>query len=224
MCRKEVKKIEKNKKFLDENLVNKLKEITKLFETNIELAIIKGENQEETEDIIQMSTEIAATSEKISVSVYEKDNVEILDKGIDLTKLPAVVILNENKEFSRIKYTAVPTGHELSSFILAMYNVSGPGQKLTDEILGRIKKLNKKINIKLGVVLNCTRCPDTVQSSQRIAVENKNIDVEIIDVFSHKDFKTKYDIINVPAMVINNSKLYFGQLSIEEVLEILEQQ
>ncbi len=112
-----MKKIEENKKFLDENLVNKLKEVTKLFETNIELAIIKGENQEETEDIIQMSTEIAETSEKISVRIYEKDDKEILDKGIDLTKLPAVVILNENREFSRIKYTTVPIRHELNSFI-----------------------------------------------------------------------------------------------------------
>lgn len=217
-----MKKIEN--KFLDEELINKLKEITKIFENNIELAVIKGENQEETEDIIQMSTEIASTSEKIFVKVYKKDDEEILTKGIDLNKLPAIVILNKDGEYSRIKYTTVPTGHELNSFILAMYNVAGPGQKVKDEILEKIKKIDKKLNIKLGIALDCTRCPDTVQSSQRIVVENKNIDVEIINVFSHKEFKLKYDIINVPAMVINDKKIYFGQLSLEEVLDILEQQ
>lgn len=216
------KENEVREQMLDENLKEQLREVTKVFQNKIELAVIKGEDLEETSDIIQMAQEIGSTNDKIQVKIYEKTDVQLKEKGIDLEKLPAIAILNDKGEFSRIKYTTVPTGHELNSFILAMYNVSGPGQKINDSLVERISKINKKLNIKIGISLNCTRCPETVQATQRIAVENPNIEVEIIDVFSHKDFKKKYDILSVPAMVINDKDLRFGKLSIEEVTDILE--
>ena len=207
---------------LDDELKSKLADITKIFEKKIELVVIKGEKSEETQDMIEMVQDIASTSEKISVKIFEKESLELKDKGINLEKLPAVVILDENGEFSRIKYTAVPTGQELNSFILAMYNVAGPGQKINESIIERIKKIDKKLDLKIGISLDCHRCAETVQSCQRIVVENKNISLEAIDVFSHKDFKIKYDLVNVPAIIINDSKMFFGQLSIEEVVDILE--
>lgn len=207
---------------LDENLKIKLADITKIFQEKIELVIIKGKDKEETKNIIEICEDITSTSEKIDIKIYEKNDEKIQKKEIDFEKLPAVLIFDKDKNFSRIKYTAVPTGQELNSFILAMYNVAGPGQKIDENILERVKKINKKINIKIGISLDCHRCAETVQSCQRVVVENKNLNLEVIDVFSHKDFKEKYDIINVPALVINNEKLFFGQLSIEEVVEILE--
>lgn len=216
------KENEVKEQMLDENLKEQLREVTKVFQNKIELAVIKGENLEETSEIIQMAEEIGSTNDKIQVKIYEKTDVQLREKGIDLEKLPAIAILNDKGEYSRIKYTTVPTGHELNSFILAMYNVSGPGQKINDSLVERISKIDKKLNIKIGISLNCTRCPETVQSTQRIAVENPNINVEVIDVFSHKEFKKKYDILSVPAMVINDKELRFGQLSLEEVLDILE--
>ena len=154
---------EERKEMLDENLKEQLREVTKVFQNKIELAVIKGEDLEETSDIIQMAKEIGSTNDKIQVKIYEKTDIELAQKGIDLEKLPAIAILNDKGEFSRIKYTTVPTGHELNSFILAMYNVSGPGQKISDSLIERISKIDKKLNIKIGISLNCTRCPETVQ-------------------------------------------------------------
>ena len=133
---------------LDDELKSKLADITKIFEKKIELVVIKGEESEETQDMIEMVQDIASTSEKIFVKIFEKESLELKDKGINLEKLPAVVILDENGEFSRIKYIAVPTGQELNSFILAMYNVAGPGQKINESIIERIKKIDKKLDLK----------------------------------------------------------------------------
>ena len=102
-----------------------------------------------------------------------------------------------------------------------MYNVAGPGQKLEKETLRKIFNLKEKLNIKIGISLNCTKCPETVQAAQRVAVENSNIDLEVIDVFTFKEFKEKYDIMSVPAMIINNENIYFGSKNINEVLEII---
>ncbi len=212
----------KNEKSLDESIMTQLKQVANLFENNIELAVIKSEDDEKNNSYINLMNEIGEASDKITVKVYDENSEELKEKNIEIKNLPAIVILNNKGEYSRISYSTLPMGHELNSFILAMYNVAGPGQKISEDLTEKIKKLDKKLNVKVGISLNCTRCPDTVQATQRIAAENKNVEIEVIDVFSHTDFKTKYGLLSVPAMVINDDILKFGQMNLEEMIEILE--
>lgn len=80
-------------------------------------------------------------------------------------------------------------------------------------------QIEKGVNLKIGVSLTCTKCPETVQSAQRIAVENPNVDIEVVDVFGFQDFKKKYDIMSVPAVVMNDKDLFFGQKDIPALLD-----
>src|SRR3712207_9214334 len=47
---------------------------------------------------------------------------------------------------------------------------------------------------------------ETVQSAQRIAIENPKVDIEVVDVFGFQDFKKKYDIMSVPAVVMRSEE------------------
>lgn len=211
---------EESSRFLDNNLREQLSEIVKRFINPIELVVLKDNNSKslEMEKIVQ---EIASISDNLKFSSYLKGENPTLEEQINIERFPTIVILDKDGVFSGVKYSTIPSGHELNSFILAMYNIAGPGQKLTDENLNKIRAIQKPINIKIGISLSCTKCPETVQSAQRIAFENKNIQVEIIDVFSFKDFKEKHEIMSVPAMVINDEKVYFGSKSIDEILNLL---
>lgn len=215
------KAVEKNTEFLDSSLKEQLSEIAKRFENNIELAVIKDSAWEKSFEIEAMVKEIASVSDKIKFSSYEKgENIELEQKA-NIERFPTIIILDKKGDFSGIKYSTLPSGHELNSFILAMYNIAGPGQKISDESLNKIAQLKKPVNIKIGVTLSCNNCPETVQSVQRIAAENKNIQVEIIDVLTFRDFKDKHEIMSVPAMVVNDRGIYFGRKNIDEVLGIL---
>lgn len=215
------KAVEKNTEFLDSSLKEQLSEIAKRFENNIELAVIKDSAWEKSFEIEAMVKEIASVSDKIKFSSYEKgENIELEQKA-NIERFPTIIILDKSGDFSGIKYSTLPSGHELNSFILAMYNIAGPGQKISDESLNKIAQLKKPVNIKIGVTLSCNNCPETVQSVQRIAAENKNIQVEIIDVLTFRDFKDKHEIMSVPAMVVNDRGIYFGRKNIDEVLGIL---
>lgn len=206
--------------FLDNNLREQLSEIVKRFTNPIELVVLKDSDNKslEMEKIVQ---EITSVSDTLKFSSYVRGENPALEEQIKVERFPTLTILDKDGVFSGVKYSTIPSGHELNSFILAMYNVAGPGQKLTDENLNKIRAIQKPINIKIGISLSCTKCPETVQSAQRIAFENKNIQVEIIDVFSFKDFKEKHEIMSVPAMVINDEKVYFGSKSIDEILNLL---
>lgn len=215
------KAVEKNAEFLDSGLKEQISEIAKRFENNIELAVIKDSALDKSFEIEAMVKEIASVSDKIKFSSYEKgENIELEQKA-NAERFPTIVLLDKNGDFSGIKYSTLPSGHELNSFILAMYNIARPGQKISERSLNKIAQLKKSVNIKIGVTLSCNNCPETVQSVQRIAAENKNIQVEIIDVLTFRDFKDKHEIMSVPAMVVNDRGIYFGRKNIDEVLGIL---
>ena len=211
---------EKESEFLDSHLKEQLSEIVKKFDNPIELVVIKNGDKKslEMEGIVK---EIASVSDKLKFSSYNLGDNPQLEEKIKLNRAPVIALLDKEGNYSGIKYATIPGGHELNSFILAMYNVAGPGQKIGEDTLSKIFNIKNPIDIKIGISLSCTKCPDTVQAAQRIAVENSNIQIEVIDVFSFKEFKDKYDIMSVPAMVINDEKVYFGSKSIEEILNLL---
>lgn len=212
----------KEVELLDSNLKEQLKDIVSKFENNIELVVIKDSSVEKSSMIENMVKEISSVSNKLKFISFEKGENSELEKKIKANRFPTIAILDKNGDFSGIKFSSLPSGHELNSFILAMYNIAGPGQKISEDTMKNIKNISSPVNIKIGISLSCTKCPETVQAAQKIAVENKNVNVEIIDVFTFPDFKEKYDIMSVPAMIINDKDIFFGQKNIDEVIEILK--
>lgn len=208
--------------FLDEGLRKQLGDIVARFENQIELVVIKDPNNEESLNIENAVKEIAEISDKLKFTSYNMGENKALEAKIKVERFPTITILDKNGEYSGLKYSSVPSGHELNSFILGMYNVAGPGQKVSnEESLAKIAKIDNPINIKIGISLSCTKCPKTVQSAQRIATLNKNVEMEMINIFTFQDFKNRYDIMSVPAVVINDKHIYFGEKNIEDILEII---
>ena len=226
---KEEKEIEKSSQaqvkeieLLDSNLKEQLKDIVSRFENNIELVVIKDSTVEKSPMIEAMVKEISSVSDKLKFNSFEKGENTELERKIKADRFPTIAILDKNKDFSGVKFSSLPSGHELNSFILAMYNIAGPGQKISDDTMKNIKNISSPVDIKIGISLNCTKCPETVQAAQKIAIENKNVNVEVIDVFTFPDFKEKYDIMSVPAMLINDKDIFFGQKNIDEVIKLLK--
>ncbi len=46
-----------------------------------------------------------------------------------------------------------------------MYNIAGPGQKISDDTM-KISKIFLTCKLKIGISLSCTKCPETVQAAQ----------------------------------------------------------
>ena len=221
--KKEVQIEEKPQGVFSEEMLNLIKETTNKFKEEIELVLVKSEDDEKNKKILEVSEELGKISNKIKFKIYEANDEYLKDK-ISLVRLPALYLLDKDGKYARIKYSTIPIEYELESFLQAMNNIVGEEEKVRENLLERINKLDKKINVKIGVSLKCTRCPQTVRATQFIVSKNKNIDLEVIDVITHKEFKTKYDIVGVPAIVVNDKNLYFGQMNLEEMIEILEKQ
>lgn len=156
--------------------------------------------------------EFEELSDKISIVEEKTDNDEFL---------PEVELCNENGEGTGIKYHGVPSGHEINSFVLAIYNVAGPGKEVDASTLDKINKIDKETNIKVLVSLSCTMCPEVVMGTQRIASLNNKVSAEMYDLMHFPKLKEKYKVMSVPCMVINDSEVHFGKKPIEEIADLI---
>ena len=103
-----------------------------------------------------------------------------------------------------------------------MYNLAGPGQQIPEETLININEISNSTNIKVCVSLSCHLCPDVVVSAQKIAINNKNIESEMIDISNFKEIKDKFKVMSVPAIIVNDEKIYFGAKKIDEIINLIK--
>lgn len=135
---------------------------------------------------------------------------------------PQLRIEKEGKD-ANISFLGVPGGHEFNSFILALYNVAGPGQELTPLQKEKIAKLSGH-KLQVVVSLSCTMCPELVQATQRLAANRENIEAEMLDLQYYPELKDKYNIMSVPCMITDNEKVSFGKKNLDQLLDYLTQQ
>lgn len=167
------------------------------------------------------SKELEGFAEELK-GIHEKVAVEIVRAAADL-ELPYLDICNENGS-SGIRYYSVPGGHEFNSFIIALYNTAGPGQKLGTAITERIKAVKSKHLLQVMATLSCTNCPEVVMATQKIASESELIEAEMYDLSKFPEIKDEYKIMAVPCLIIDKGeKVLFGKKGVGEIVEALEE-
>ncbi len=136
--------------------------------------------------------------------------------------LPSIELFKEDGTNSGIQFHAVPGGHEFNSFVIALYNVAGPGQDADPSVVEEILALKKQINVKVLVSLSCTMCPEVVMASQKAAAISPYVEAEMFDLQHYPELKDKYQVMSVPCMIVNDSQVFFGKKNLKEVADILK--
>ncbi len=122
---------------------------------------------------------------------------------------------------SGIRYFSIPGGHEFNSFVIALYNVGGKGQAISDELVSKVQNLNKHHKLQVMATLTCTNCPDVVMGTQKLASVSDKLEAEMYDLSKFPEIKDKYNIMAVPCLIIDDEHLVFGKKSIEELVETI---
>ncbi len=190
-------------------------------ENNVTLVTIVDPANAKSIELRDLVMDIANLGDKLEAIVKTKGEDVALEEKVNADKFPVVALLDQDGNYAGVKFHGVPGGHELNSFLLAIYNLAGPGQALDAQVLEAIKSLDKKVNIKVAVSLSCHLCPDVVVSAQRIAIENPNVEAEMLDIANFPELKTKHKVMSVPCMIVNDEKIAFGSKSIQEMLNLI---
>ena len=173
------------------------------------------DNSDASRELEGYMTELSALTDKISLAKASSE--EAADK-----EAPSVFVHRADGSWSGLAFHGVPGGHEFTSFVLGLYNVSGPGQPLDDDLRSKIGQINSKLDIKVLVSLSCTMCPELVVASQRIAAENPNVTTEVYDVLKFPQYRDKFNVMSVPCLVLNDgSAVSFGKKNLKQLLNFI---
>ncbi|MEM2211331.1 MAG: thioredoxin family protein [Nitrososphaerales archaeon] len=161
----------------------------------------------ETRELVE---ELGKVSNKIKVEVYDfvKDANKAKEYGID--KIPATIIMGD-KDYG-IRYYGIPAGYELISFLEDIIDVSRRETRLSKTSKDRIKAINKPVHIQVFVTPTCPYCPKMVRLAHQFAIENDLIKADVIESTEFPQLVSKYNVMAVPKVVINDIVAFEGAL------------
>lgn len=174
---------------------------------------------------LEVNTDGSALSQQLLSFTTEfgslDDHLTVKTKEGQGELLPLLKLLDADGQDTGLHYAGIPTGHELNSLVLGVYNVAGPGQTIDPALADRIKRL-PAAKIRIGVSLTCHFCPDVVAAYQRMASLNPGITATMIDLQHFPDLRKSKKIMSVPATMINDAPVIFGSQSLEQLVAAVE--
>lgn len=190
---------------LDKEIKEQLKQYLALLESDVVFSAQLG-SDEQSQKVRDFLEEITDMSPRLSI------------KEVALTRTPSFTIDKPN-EVSGVAFAGLPLGHEFTSFILALLQVSGRPPKIDEKLADRIKKINKKLHFETYVSLTCHNCPDVVQALNILAVLNPNISHTMIEGGMFKDEVETKGIMAVPTVYLDGEEFASGRQTVEQLLE-----
>lgn len=115
-------------------------------------------------------------------------------------------------------FAGVPLGHEFTSLVLALLQVSGRPPKVDQKIIDQIKNISGEYRFESYISLTCHNCPDVVQALNMMSVLNPNISHTMIDGAAYKSEVESKNIMAVPTVYLNGESFGSGRMTLEEIL------
>ncbi len=196
---------------LDQEMKDQLKSVFQILTKNIGL-VYNNTSHSDQADLLAMLSDVATTSDKISVS------------SSDLVKTESApsfyITVNETK--AGVSFKGIPNGHEFSSLIVAILNADEKGRIPDENIIQRIKNIKGPINLKTYISLTCENCPDVIQALNLMAFLHPEMTHEMIDGAYTQDEIEKLNIQGVPSTISNNKLIHAGKISFIDLLDKVE--
>lgn len=189
---------------LDAEIKSQLNQYLQLLENDIVLQVSAGSDNVSGE-MLALVDELASLSSKITV------------EKVELARTPSFSV-NRVGEETGITFAGVPLGHEFTSLVLALLQVSGRAPKVDQSIINQIKNIDGEYHFETYISLTCHNCPDVVQALNIMSVLNPNITHTMIDGAAYKEEVESKDILAVPAVYLNGESFGNGRMTIEEIL------
>lgn len=189
---------------LGTDIINTLTNYLQMMEGDVVFKVSAG-NDATSLEMVKVLNQIADLSNRITI------------KEEKLERTPSFSINKPNEE-TGIVFAGIPLGHEFTSLVLAILQVSGRKPKITDEQIAQIKSIPGSFKFETYISLSCHNCPDVVQALNLLSVLNPNISHTMIDggVFQ-KEVEEK-QIMAVPSVFLNGQLFGNGRMSLEEIL------
>ncbi|MEK5040500.1 alkyl hydroperoxide reductase subunit F [Sporosarcina sp. FSL K6-3457] len=189
---------------LDKDIKEQLAQYLELLESDVLLKVSAGEDKVSRE-MTGLVDELATMSSRIKVELT------------DLERTPSFSV-NRIGEDTGVTFAGIPLGHEFTSLVLALLQVSGRAPKVDDKVIEQVKNIEGEYRFESYISLSCQNCPEVVQALNLMSVLNPSITHTMIDGAAFKDEVESKNIMAVPTVYLNGEPFSSGRMSLEEIL------
>ncbi|MFT9598604.1 alkyl hydroperoxide reductase subunit F [Mesobacillus sp.] len=189
---------------LDADIKAQLAQYLQMMEGDVLLKVSTG-SDDVSRDMLALVDELATMSSHIKVEHAE------------LERTPSFSV-NRIGEDTGVTFAGIPLGHEFTSLILALLQVSGRAPKVDQKVIDQVKAIKEEYRFETYVSLSCHNCPDVVQALNLMSIQNPGISHTMIDGAAFKDEVESKEIMAVPTVLLNGEPFGSGRMSLEEIL------
>ncbi|MCR8633173.1 alkyl hydroperoxide reductase subunit F [Paenibacillus radicis (ex Xue et al. 2023)] len=189
---------------LDSDIKAQLNQYLQLMEGDV-LIKVSAESDAVSADMLALVDEISSMSSRITV---------------EKTQLPRTpsFSLNRMGEDTGVTFAGIPLGHEFTSLVLALLQVSGRAPKVEQDVIAQIKNISGDYHFESYISLSCHNCPDVVQALNLMSILNPGITHTMIDGAAFKAEAESKNIMAVPSVYLNGEFFGSGRMTLEEIL------
>jgi len=189
---------------LDDDIKKQLAEYLQLLENDVLIKISTGSDSI-SNDMAALMDELTALSPRIKT------------EQVKLPRTPSFTINRMEEDFG-VTFAGIPLGHEFTSLILALLQVSGRAPKVDAKLIDQVKSINGEYHFETYISLSCHNCPEVVQALNLMSVLNPGITHTMIDGAAFKEEAESKNIMAVPTVLLNGEEFGSGRMTLEEIL------
>ncbi|KGI84407.1 NADH dehydrogenase [Exiguobacterium mexicanum] len=189
---------------LEADIKQQLDQYLQLMEGDVVLRVSAGDDAV-SKEMLDLVNELASMSSRISF------------EHVTLERTPSFSV-NRPSEETGIVFAGIPLGHEFTSLVLALLQVSGRAPKVDADAIKQIQNIQGTYHFESYISLSCHNCPDVVQALNVMSVLNPNISHTMIDGGAFKAEVEAKEIMAVPTVFLNGEAFGNGRMSLEEIL------
>ncbi|OMP66431.1 alkyl hydroperoxide reductase subunit F [Domibacillus epiphyticus] len=189
---------------LDADIKAQLAQYLQMMEGDVLLKVSTG-SDDVSRDMLVLVDELATMSSHIKVEKTE------------LQRTPSFSV-NRIGEDTGVTFAGIPLGHEFTSLVLALLQVSGRAPKVDQKVIDQVKNIKGEYHFDSYISLSCHNCPDVVQALNLMSILNPGITHTMIDGAAFKEEVESKEIMAVPTVFLNGESFGSGRMTLEEIL------
>jgi len=195
-------------KFLEEKIIEQVKAYFQDLTNPVKILFFGSskENCDYCSDTLSLMEEIAELSDKISIETYDidKDNEKVAIYKIKFTPTTVITTIENGLEIDYgVRFLGIPAGHEFTSMIVSLVNVSKQESGLSSTVKEKLGNLTQPVELKVFVTPTCPYCPNAVILAHQMAIESKMITGEMVEAMEFPELSEQFNVSGVPHTIIN---------------------
>src|SRR5690625_1335276 len=187
---------------LEADLKAQLAQYLEMMEGDVLLKVSAG-TDDVSRDMVALVDELATMSSNIKVEQTK------------LKRTPSFSV-NRPDEDTGVVFAGIPLGHEFTSLVLALLQVSGRAPKIDQQVIDQVKNLKGNFRFESYISLSCQNCPEVVQALNIMSILNPNVSHTMIDGSVFKDEAESKKVMAVPTVYLNGEEFGGGRMTVEE--------